>query len=175
MTRRPFTLGLVGVALVLGACGADQDPALEVPTTTTTDTGDATGTPSDVAVDEVALENIPLTGAAEVPGPGDEDGEGFANVFLQPSEGRICYDINVNGIDGATAAHIHEAGPDAAGPVVVPLEAPMMEGDGGSVDACAEADAALIERIEADPAAFYLNVHNDDHPQGALRGQLASS
>ncbi len=174
MTRRPLVLGLLGVALVVGACGADQDPALEVPTTTTTGTGDATGTPSDVAVDEVALENISLTGAAEVPGPGDEDGEGFANVFLQPSEGRICYDITVNGIDGATAAHIHEAGPDAAGPVVVPLEAPMMEGDGGSVDACAEADAALIERIEADPAAFYVNVHNDDHPQGALRGQLGS-
>ncbi|CAN5432068.1 hypothetical protein BH18ACT1_BH18ACT1_00650 [soil metagenome] len=23
-----------------------------------------------------------------------------------------------------------------------------------------------------DPGAFYLNLHNEDHPDGALRGQL---
>ena len=172
MTRcRTLAVGLAGAALVLAACGADQDPALDLPTTTTSATGDATGTPTGGAVDEVVLENIPLTGAAEVPGPGDEDGDGFANVFLRPSDNQICYDLSVNGIDDPSAAHIHEAGPDAAGPVVVTLETPVE----GSVDACTDVDAALIERIEADPSGFYVNVHNADFPDGALRGQLAAS
>ncbi|MBW3580756.1 MAG: CHRD domain-containing protein [Actinobacteria bacterium] len=172
MTRHPFlTVGVLGAALVLGACGAGQDPALEAPeSTSTTAAGDATGTPSGGVTEEVVLENITLTGAAEVPGPGDDDGDGFANVFLQPADGQICYDINVEGIDPASAAHIHEGGPDVAGPVVVPLQAPSE----GSIDDCAQVDVALIERIEADPSGFYVNVHNASHPDGALRGQLAS-
>ncbi len=117
------------------------------------------------------LENIPLTGAAEVPGPGDYDGDGFANVFLEPAEGRICYDITVTGIDPPTAAHIHEGDAAVAGPVVVPLQAPTE----GAIDGCAEADMTLIDSIETNPAAFYLNVHNAEFPNGALRGQLAPS
>ena len=144
---------------------------MEVPTTSTTVVGDATGTPPGGMADEVVLENIALTGDAEVPGPGDDDGDGFANVFLQPSEGKICYDITVNGIDAPTAAHIHQGDAAVAGPVVVALQAPTE----GAIDGCADADRALIESIEANPARFYLNVHNAKFPEGALRGQLASS
>lgn len=175
MTRpRLLSLALLGAALALGACGAGQDPALEVPSSTTA-AGDATGTPSGAVTDEVTIENIELSGDAEVPGPGDDDGEGFANVFLEPGNGQICYDINVAGIDAASAAHIHEAGPEAAGPVVVPLEAPVIEGTGGAVEACVDTEAELIGRIEANPAGFYLNVHNEEFPDGALRGQLGTS
>ena len=170
MTRSgTLAAALLGSALVLAAGGADQDPALDLPSTTTSPTGDATGSLTGGAADEVVLENIPLTGAAEVPGPGDEDGDGFANVFLGPGT-QICYDLSVNGIEAATAAHIHEAGSDASGPVVVPLETPVE----GSIDGCAEVEAALIERIEADPSGFYVNVHNAEFPNGALRGQLAA-
>ena len=167
---RPLAVGLVGAAVVLGACGSGQDPAL-VPSSTTQATGDATGTPPEEIADEVVLENIPLSGAAEVPGPGDEDGDGFANFFLSPTTGEICYDISVNGIEAASAAHIHEGGPDTAGQPVVTLQAPVE----GSVDACVEADTAVVESIEADPAGFYVNVHNAEFPDGALRGQLATS
>jgi hypothetical protein len=34
-------------------------------------------------------------------------------------------------------------------------------------------DPALLDEIAADPGAFYLNLHNADFPQGAVRGQLA--
>ncbi len=169
--HRPFVAGLIGAALVLGACGSDQDPALEVPeTSSTSPTGDATGAPSGTVVDEVVLENIMLSGAAEVPGPGDEDGDGFANVFLNTADGPFCYDVSVNGISPASAAHIHQGGADEAGPVVITLEAPSE----GSAEGCVEADPALVDAIEADPSGFYLNVHNADFPNGALRGQLGS-
>jgi hypothetical protein len=173
--HRTFTVALIGAGLALAACGADQDPALELPSSTSTTAGDATGTPPGAVSDEVVFENIPLTGAAEVPGPGDEDGDGFANVFLQPEGGQICYDIVVNGIDAPTAAHIHEGAAGVAGPVVVPLETPVVEGGGAAIDSCASADAVLIDRIAADPTGFYINVHNADFPDGALRGQLAPS
>lgn len=173
---RLLSAGLVGAALVLNACGAGQDPALEPVTSTTSTTvaGDATGTPSGPVTDEIVLENIELSGAAEVPGPGDDDGDGFANVFLQPSEGRICYDIVVNGIDAPTGAHIHEGEPGVAGPVVVTLEPPVVEGGGAAIDSCVDAEVGLIEGIAADPGSFYLNVHNAEFPEGAVRGQLAS-
>lgn len=169
--HRSFVAGLLGAGLVLGACGADQDPALELPqTSSTSPTGDATGAPPDTVVDEVVLENIQLSGAAEVPGPGDEDGDGMANVFLHSVDSPFCYDIIVDGIAPATAAHIHQGGADESGPVVITLEAPSE----GSVEGCVEADAALVDAIEADPSAFYVNVHNADFPNGALRGQLGS-
>ncbi len=169
--HRPFAAGLIGAALVLGACGADQDPALELPeTSTTSPTGDATGVPSGTVAEEVVLENIQLSGAAEVPGPGDEDGDGFANVFLNSADSPFCYDLSVNGIAPASAAHIHQGGADEAGPVVITLETPSE----GSAEGCVEVDAALVDAIEADPSGFYVNVHNADFPNGALRGQLGS-
>jgi len=65
-----------------------------------------------------------LTGAAEVPGPGDPDGRGTAQITVNPGQKQVCYKINVSNIAPATAAHIHEAPATAAGPVVVTLGAP---------------------------------------------------
>ena len=110
-----------------------------------------------------------LTGAAEVPGPGDTDGAGTASVTINPGQGRICYDLTVRNIDPATAAHIHEAPAGSAGPVVVPLQAPS---DGDS-SACADVSRELALEILKDPADYYVNVHNAAFPAGAVRGQLA--
>ena len=61
-----------------------------------------------------------LTGAAEVPGPGDPDGSGTAAVTVNRGRGQICYTLTVEGIEPSTAAHIHVGTADVAGPVVVP-------------------------------------------------------
>ena len=114
---------------------------------------------------------IQLSGDAEIPGPGDSDASGQAHVYLEP-DGAICYDfIGIDGLDTPpTAAHIHEGSDSEAGPVVLPLETPTE----GSLDACAEDQAELSERIAANPAGFYINVHNAEFPDGAIRGQLQS-
>ena len=166
-----LTTSVLLAALALGACGSEQDPALDVPSTESTATT-STAEGGDSAQSEsgtVTIANIVLTGEAEVPDPGDGDGDGLANVFLETGRNEICYDIIVNGIGAATAAHIHEGSEDEAGPVVVPLEAPT----DGAIDGCAPVDAELITRIQTDPSAFYVNVHNEEFPDGALRGQLA--
>ena len=110
-----------------------------------------------------------LTGAQEVPGPGDMDGSGTAEITIVDATDNVCYDVNVRNIGPATAAHIHRGMRGEAGPPVVTLEAPT---DGGA-EGCVSAPGALADEIEANPAAFYVNVHNAEFPNGAVRGQLA--
>lgn len=110
-----------------------------------------------------------LTGAQEVPGPGDTDGSGTAEITIVDGTDNVCYDLNVRNIAPATAAHIHRGMKGEAGPPVVTLEAPT---DGGA-EGCVSTPGALADEIEANPVAFYVNVHNAEFPNGAVRGQLA--
>jgi CHRD domain-containing protein len=110
-----------------------------------------------------------LTGAAEVPGPGDADGTGTGKITLNHGQGQICYELTVSNIGTATAAHIHIGGPTVAGPVVVGLDPPA----DGSSDGCVNLDKDKIKEILQDPANYYINVHNAEFPNGAVRGQLS--
>lgn len=112
--------------------------------------------------------SIPLTGAAEAPGPGDPDGSGTATLRINPGQERVCYTLSVSGIAPATAAHIHIAPVGSPGPIVVPLDAPTA----GASSGCATVDRELARDILRDPADYYVNVHNAEFPAGAVRGQL---
>jgi hypothetical protein len=115
-----------------------------------------------------------MTGAQEVPDPGDPDGRGVAAFVLKPDTGRVCWAYAVKGVEPIAAAHIHRAPPGEPGPVVVPIGA---SGDHGYSIGCTTADPALVAEIAANPGAFYFgafyfNVHNASFQGGALRGQL---
>ena len=57
-----------------------------------------------------------LTGAAQVPGPGDPDGTGSAALRLRKGQGEICFMLTVSDITlPAAAAHIHKAPAGVAG------------------------------------------------------------
>lgn len=109
-----------------------------------------------------------LTGEAEVPGPGDSDGGGIARVKIDLETNQLCYDLRVRNIAPATMAHIHEGEEDVAGPVVRGLAAPTS----GTSSACVTVTRTLALEILADPAGYYVNVHNAEFPGGAVRGQL---
>jgi hypothetical protein len=112
-----------------------------------------------------------MTGAQEAPGPGDEDGIGFATLRLNPGTGQVCFDIRVENITlPATGAHIHEAPVGEPGPIVVGLTAPD---ESGSSSGCVEADREEILEIIRTPEDYYINVHNSDFPGGAVRAQLS--
>lgn len=108
-----------------------------------------------------------LTGAAEVPAPGDTDGSGIAVVTLDGTT--LRYNVWVQAIGAPTAAHIHTGAPGVAGAAVVTLDVNMLA-NGSTV-----VTADLANQIKANPSGFYVNVHNAEFPGGAVRGQLISA
>jgi hypothetical protein len=115
-----------------------------------------------------------LTGAAEVPGPGDPDGGGTAVITLNQGQNEVCFDVSWADIDGEVfAGHIHVGAAGSPGPIVVTLFTGSFAGT-DSVSGCAQGvDAALIKAIRHDPSAYYVNVHSrPNFPGGAVRGQL---
>jgi len=117
-----------------------------------------------------------LIGPNEVPDPGDPDGMGVARVRLNVAAERVCYAISVEDITlPATAAHIHRGSAGVAGPPKITLNAPTEVGTSGTgISFGCEDDVSkrLLRRIRANPDRFYVNVHNEDYPDGAIRGQL---
>ena len=116
---------------------------------------------------------IALTGAAEVPGPGDPDATGTASLQLNPGQQEVCLDISWAAIDGEVfAGHIHAGTATVAGPVVVTLFTGAFAGT-DSVSGCVAADRELLLEIIRNPQNYYVNVHSrPNFPGGAVRGQL---
>jgi hypothetical protein len=110
-----------------------------------------------------------LTGAAEIPGPGDSDGKGSVTIRVNPGQSQVCYELAVSNIDTATAAHIHTGAVGVAGPVAVMLTAPAS----GTSSGCAQISRDLAKELIRSPQNYYVNVHTATYPNGAIRGQLA--
>ena len=111
---------------------------------------------------------IALTGGAEKPGPGDPDGSGTVDLTLNHDKGEVCYEITTKDIQTVTAAHVHLGAIDKAGPPKVTLK----KAADGTWKSCVGADKALLNDIQKNPGNYYVNVHNAEFPNGALRGQL---
>jgi hypothetical protein len=165
-TARPRSVrAVLGAIVVVGALAL----AAVVP---------ATATPGQRAARGIAFVTLEaeLTGANEVPGPGDPDGAGVAQVNLTKS-GALCFAIAVDNITlPATAAHIHQGAADVAGPIVVFFTPPQPFGSGvagASAGCLTDVSRSLLRAIASDPGGFYVNVHTTDFPGGAVRGQLA--
>ncbi|HET9417189.1 MAG TPA: CHRD domain-containing protein [Candidatus Limnocylindria bacterium] len=110
-----------------------------------------------------------LAGDAET----DEDGSGSATVVLDPDAGTACWDMSAEGIDPVTISHIHVGAAGESGDVVVDLD---LDGFEGTSEGCNEAaDADALQAIIDNPAGYYVNLHNEAFPGGAIRGQLAAT
>lgn len=104
---------------------------------------------------------------------GDPDGVGGATVKitkLNDSQARVCFGITVAGVDKPVATHIHRGTAGTNGPIVVDL-IPPANGFGAS-SSCADVPLALGLAIQTDPLNYYVNLHTELFPGGAVRGQL---
>jgi hypothetical protein len=111
-----------------------------------------------------------LTGAAEVPGPGDADGRGSATIRLNQGQGKVCFFLTASNITlPAIGAHIHVGASTAFGAVVVTLTPPDATGVSFG---CVSASPDLIAAIRKNPSNYYVNIHTTDFTAGAIRGQL---
>jgi CHRD domain len=150
MKRRIFAM-LAGVGLVLAA------------------TAVAVGAPAPTTF--VA----PLETAQEVPGcpAAGNEARGLAIIHVvDETTGLVRYKLVANNLPGSIiAAHIHLAPSGVAGPVVQPLPPTPGEENGVIADATFT-NPALVAALQANPQAYYVNVHTNICPAGAIRGQL---
>ena len=109
---------------------------------------------------------VSMTGKAETP-KGDPDGKGTAKVTLNTSTGRVCFKLTWSGIGNPVAAHIHKGKKGVAGPVVIPFF-----GGAAKHTGCVKASKSLVSKIVKSPASYYVNVHTQAFPAGAIRAQL---
>jgi hypothetical protein len=119
-----------------------------------------------VASEARATLEASLTGEKEVPAPGDPNGWGEAEVKVYKA--KVCYELEVKRIKPANAAHIHVGGPNEAGDIVVTLKEPT----DGSSEGCTPISNQLSKNLREHPSHYYVNVHNEPYPDGAIRGQL---
>ncbi len=156
----------VPVSLVIGACGAVATVAAAQEGGRVNATVAPIGTTTPRVVPLVAAA---MTGAKEVPGPGAADpASGQALVTVDATTNEVCVNLATTGIAAYTGAHIHSGALGVSGPVVVDFAPPA--GTTNTYSKCViDTDA---DAIVADPAAFYVNVHTADFPNGAVRDQL---
>jgi hypothetical protein len=114
-----------------------------------------------------------LSGANEKPNVADPDGSGFALVIIDPEAGTVRYALFAKDILTPTAAHIHRGTSDVAGPVVVGFTEPFS--NGMSTGIVTTTNTALLNEIVSNPGGFYVNIHNSEFPNGAIRGQLVAA
>ena len=102
-------------------------------------------------------------GAADDAG-GDFDGE------IDLSTGTLCYYLEIYGLEDVTTSHLYKGGKGVNGEPVLTLKVMGEDGD----EECAEADPELLRDIKRNEFNYYVNVHSQTYPAGAIRGQLGS-
>lgn len=138
----------------------------------------------------------------EVGGPADKDdtsykgdpaGQAIAHVSIPEDDGTaICLHLELTkelseGAGALTGLHIHEAGRNEAGPVTVQLTSLIGDlAEDGVIDTCIDnpTDAAgvavpgpeladiVLQGRERFTGEYYLNLHSEAYPAGAIRGQI---
>jgi hypothetical protein len=110
---------------------------------------------------------------------GDAD-RGVITLRLNPGREEVCWSVDQLTLTAGEAlphvAHIHLAPAGVGGPVVVdlfggsaPVPAPTSYPTGTT---CVPAPREGILAIIKDPSAYYVNLHNAQHPGGVVRAQL---
>jgi CHRD domain len=141
-----------------------------------------------------AFRRAKLRGFKEVPeGSGDENGKGRARVKINTSKKKVCVVARWKLIARPTMMHIHDAPRGENGDVVVgflhqpgdPLPR-TFRGAKACVRGRSDDPASnigiippdgmnvkqLLRDIRRNPAQYYVNIHNNPIPTGAIRGQL---
>ena len=129
---------------------------------------------------------LTLSGANEFNAAGDpinphgDADRGSAKLTINPGQEEVCWSVGAITLTAGDAlpfaAHIHIAPEGIAGPIVVDIfggaaaaPAPTSYPTGTT---CVHGDRDVLTAILRDPDAYYLNLHNTQHPAGVMRAQL---
>jgi hypothetical protein len=114
-----------------------------------------------------------LTGSQETP-PNTNPGFGNATVTFDSTRTNITVTITVANLGSPiNNFHIHEQVAGASGGVVVNLILLGGVFNNGTMTGTFPIAADVAQRMLQNPNGFYVNVHTNQFPGGAIRGQLA--
>jgi len=110
---------------------------------------------------------------------GDAD-HGAIELRVNAGQGEVCWTVGeltlTTGDVLPHVAHIHRADAGVSGPIVVdlfggaaPVAAPTSY---PTATTCVPGARAVLQDILRDPGAYYVNLHNAQHPGGVMRAQL---
>jgi hypothetical protein len=106
----------------------------------------------------------------DLKGTSEPNAKGTAVLRIRKDTLQVCYRLHAENVTlPTTAAHIHRGGAGVNGPVVVPFSPP---GADGNSSGCTTTTGALIDEMLGNLPGFYVNVHTQEHPAGAIRAQL---
>ena len=124
-------------------------------------------------LDPSATRSTTLSGAEQSENtPGDPNGSGSVTLTTKPNISQVCFTITMSGINlQAVAGHVHKAprGQTNVVPVVDMFENVNAR---STISQCRFADPQTIRELRTNPSAYYVQVHNLQYPEGAIRGQL---
>lgn len=103
-------------------------------------------------------------------GAGQPGAAGTFAARLDSVSGELCYRLAWTGVERVTMAHIHAAASGPDGPPLVAFE--DIGGEGGGDEHCQPIGRTLAEQLAARPGDFYVNVHSEAYPNGAVSGAV---
>ncbi len=115
-----------------------------------------------------------LSGAAVVPGPGDPDATGRAELRLLPEKKKICFIFTHESLapDDPVLGEVHRAPEGVSGPTVVTLFEGIPGMKSSAIGKCAKTKGSVLKDLARHPERFYVDLHTPLFPDGAIRGQL---
>lgn len=168
-----LAVAVIGAAGCGSSSSSSSSTSTSTPASSTASTPASTGTTTKPAVAKVkkAVSRtyaLKLTGAAETPA-GAPSGTAKAVVTLSTKLGKVCWTFeSLSGVSSPTFAHIHVGAAGTSGNIVLPLST----GTTFLTKGCVPASATLISSIAANPHHYYVNIHSNQYPGGAVRAQL---
>jgi hypothetical protein len=111
-----------------------------------------------------------LRGINEVP-PNNSTAVGSTLTVLDPNN-IVTFEVNIGSVQNVTASHIHEGPTTCACPVVVNWAGNASKFSNGRAFGTIQTTADLANKIKANPANYYVNVHSTQLPGGEIRGIL---
>jgi hypothetical protein len=110
-----------------------------------------------------------MNGNKVVPGPGDPNGQGRAELVLKQRQRQICFTVSWSRVSSPVTAEIRRGSSGETGP----RKAELFETSSANPrTGCSQESARQIRRIRKHPRLFYLELTNNQFPNGAIRGQL---
>ncbi|MDT0331157.1 CHRD domain-containing protein [Nocardiopsis lambiniae] len=120
-----------------------------------------------------------LSGAEEVPtadGPAVGDPEGYGRALISIKGDRVTFALEWEGTEAPTLGHVHRGAAGENGDVeLVFFDTALPDTLHAVAGQTTITDEELALGLLTDPSGFYVNLHTEEFPGGAVRGQLTPS